>query len=149
MVDPAGFARSQVDERTCVQEMEEHAHVPNILPGPVTWVKRKSSVEHFLLSVTKDGAGLEINQTECPTLVEGFAGGYRYADGQADVETARPQAIKDHYSHVHDGFQYLCYGALENLDISAQDLDIPIPQYGFTQGSQPPNKEKNYGRTIK
>jgi len=148
-IDPAGFARSQVDARTCAQEMQEHANIPNINPGPVTWEKRRASVEHFLLSLSKDGAGLEMNFTECPTLIEGFAGGYRYADSTSDIESARPQAIKDHYSHVADAFQYLCYGARENLDTKNQTISIPKPSYSFAPSTVTTTQGNQYGRTIK
>jgi hypothetical protein len=147
-IDPAGFARAQTDARTCAQEMTEHAPIVNLEPGPVTFSRRKSDVEHFLLKIDKDGAGLELDPETTPTLTEGFAGGYRYADAQTDIESAKPEAIKDQFSHPHDAFQYLCHGARAKMSSYGMDVNIPMPQYNFTKESTSKGNH-NYGRTIK
>ena len=130
-IDPAGFQKAQTDARTCAQAMCEAAPILNLEPGPVGMEKRKEVVNHFLLSVDRDGAGLEIDQNGAPVLLEGMAGGYRYADSQSDVESLRPMPIKDQYSHPCDAFQYLCYGALSKKT-SHGLLNIPKPYYGFS-----------------
>lgn len=144
-IDPAGFQRAQTDARTCAQEMEESAGIVNIEPGPVGWEKRKSSVEHFLLYIDKDGAGLQLDFEGCPILIQGFDGGYRYADSQGKVESVKPQALKDKFSHPHDALQYLCWGATQNMD--NVQIDIPIPTYGFTK-TENSRELNNYGRKI-
>lgn len=141
-VDPAGFQRAQTDLRTCVQEMSESAPIYNIEPGPINFTQRKGAVEHFLLYIDKDGAGLEINQEDAPTLVEGFAGGYRYADSQSDVESKKPEPIKDAYSHPHDAFQYLCYGATQHTNTSLNNINIPTPTYSFIKHTEPQHRKE-------
>ncbi len=147
-IDPAGFQRAQTDMRTCAQEMQDHAPIYNVEPGPVTFSKRKASVESFLLHIEKAGAGLELDPENCPTLLEGFAGGYRYADAQSDIETSKPTPIKDHHSHPHDAFQYLAYGARENSSLAGLNLDIARPYYSFAKEERP-TQELDYGRTHK
>jgi hypothetical protein len=146
-IDPAGFQRAQTDARTCAQEMTESAPIVNLEPGPVVMTKRKGSVEHFLLYIDKDGSGMELDPEHTPTLTDGFAGGYRYADSQTDVESSKPEPIKDQYSHPHDAFQYLCFGALNKMQSYGQDITIPAPAYSFTKDTTP--RGNNYGRIIK
>lgn len=142
-IDPAGFQRAQTDARTCAQEMSE-AGCKHIEPGPVAWEKRKSAVEHFLIYVDKEGAGLEINEERCPLIVEGFRGAYRYADSQSEVESQKPRPIKNAWSHPHDALQYLAYGSQQlNTQITT---NIPIPTYGFQKESA--QGRLNYGRKL-
>jgi len=127
-VDPAGFQRAQTDERTCVMEISD-AGCLNIEAGPVDWETRRSSVESFLIYIDKDSAGLEIDESNCPLLVEGFKGAYRYADSQNKIETTKPRPIKNIWSHPHDALQYLCFGARQKTNQII--MHIPTPQYSF------------------
>lgn len=138
-IDPAGFQRTQTDARTCAQEMGESADIVNIEPGPVLWEDRRSAVESFLLHINKDGAGLQLDSNECPILIEGFGGGYRYDDRQSDIESAKVRPIKNKYSHPHDAFQYLAWGATQHSTI--EPINIKTPTYGFTHPG-----ETTYGR---
>lgn len=134
-IDPAGFNRNENDERTCALEMQEIAPGIQLEPGPVAWERRREAVEHYLLSISRDGAGLEIDAQACPVLVEGFKGGYRYPDKMTEVEALKPRPIKNAYSHPHDALQYLADGArskAEQHDIT----HIPAPQYNFNHTSR-------------
>lgn len=144
-IDPAGFQRAQTDARTCAQEMEESAHIVNIEPGPVLWEQRRTSVEHFLLYIDKDGAGLQLSQQNCPMLIEGFNGGYRYADKQAEVESIKPQPVKDKFSHPQDALQYLAWGASQHS--TNTKITIAEPSYSFTRGDGQ-KMPHNYGRIV-
>lgn len=150
-IDPAGFQRAQTNAQTCAREMTEHAPIVNIAPGAPgdnAFEPRRAAVEHFLLTMDKDSAGLELDPNNCPTLIEGFAGGYRYADSQSDVESIKPMPIKDAYSHPADGCQYLCYGAKSKMNSYGRAIDIPPPRYAFTKESSPKGNTE-YGRTYK
>jgi hypothetical protein len=147
-IDPAGFQRAQTDMRTCAQELEESCGFKHIQPGPVTWESRRSSVEHFLMQISRDAAGLEVNESTCPLIIEGFSGGYRYSDSQSDVESNQPRPIKNHYSHPHDALQYLAHGALQNIPDMVSQISIPAPAYSFA----PTTTQQgvlNYGRRLK
>lgn len=149
-IDPAGFQRAQTDARTCAQEMSESAGIRNINAGPVNWETRRSSVEHFLLYIDKDGAGLELSPDTNPALIQGFAGGYKYPDSQTDIESGRPTPVKNSYSHPHDGLQYVAWGALQLID-KTPTINIPTPTYSFakTETERTAPKDYNYGSTIK
>ena len=129
-VDPAGFQRNQVDARTCVGEMRELG-LRNVRPGPVVWEQRRKGVERFLLHTDRDGPGLIINATECPTLVEGFQGGYRYDERVADIEPTKIRPLKDRHSHIQDACQYVASGAILQ---TRHRVDVgEAPSYSFTE----------------
>lgn len=147
-IDPAGFQRQQTDARTCAMEMEA-VGVKNITPGPVDWETRRSSVEKWLLYIDRDGAGLELDATQCSTLISGFSGGYRYNDKVNDLEPNKVMPLKNHFSHAHDALQYLCWGASQKI-IDPSLLNIPVPRYEFQKHNEPKNNRgKKNERTNK
>jgi hypothetical protein len=127
-IDPAGFQRSQVDERTCAAALRE-AGFARTEPGPIDFEARRQSVEYFMLRQTRDGSAFLLDPNRTATLIEGFAGGYRYADGETDRQSAKLRPLKDRYSHPHDALQYLAAGARGKL--ASYRIDIPPPHYGF------------------
>jgi len=126
-IDPAGLGKSQVDEVTCAQEMSRT--FSRIFPGPVDFEARKQAVEEFLIRNTRKGAALLIDETGCPTLIEGFAGGYQYNESTQEIQPDRARPLKNRYSHPHDALQYLCDGAAGKMrHYNFHDED---PSYGF------------------
>lgn len=130
-IDPAGLQQAQTDQRTCAGVMAAQG-LKNIFPGPVDWETRRKSVEHFLISHTKEGAGLQLFAPHCPKLTKGFAGAYRYPEKYAQIEPGKPRPIKDEYSHPHDALQYLAGGAVALLKKTGTLGKIPAPSYGNT-----------------
>jgi len=137
-VDPAGFTRKDTDEKSCVDVLrycgdirhpERKIGFKKILPGPVNWEPRRKAVEDYLISIYGEGPGLHIDEAACPVLVEGFGGGYRYPEKASEVQPANPAPIKNKYSHIHDGLQYVCAGATALR--RSYGLKIPTPQYDF------------------
>jgi hypothetical protein len=131
-IDPAGFQRSQVDERTCSQALRE-AGFKNLQPGPIDFESRKQAVEYFLCKQTAGQSCLLIDQQNCPTIIDGFAGGYRFNDSELERQSTKLRPVKDHYSHPHDALQYVAGGARGKLTTTL--TKIPSPQYGFTKGA--------------
>lgn len=131
-IDPAGFQRSQVDERTCAQALRE-AGFERIEPGPIDFEARKQAVEYFMLRQTRDGSAFQLDPQHTPTLTEGFTGGYRYAEGETERQSTKLRPIKDRYSHPHDALQGLAAGARGKL--TQTHINIPRPQYGFLKGT--------------
>ena len=134
-IDPAGLAEAQTDQRTCAQEMASQG-LRNIMPGPTDWETRRKSVEHFLITHTKDGAGLQIYSQHAPKLAKGLAGAYRYPEKYLQIEPGKPRPIKDEYSHPADAFQYLCGGACALLKGTGHTKPIPTPRYSITEGPE-------------
>lgn len=133
--DPAGFQRAQTDARTCVDILRKIGF-KHIRPGPVGWEIRRKGVEDYLTKTYGEGPGIEICEDECPILVEGFTGGYRYPEKAMNIEPSKITPIKNKYSHPHDALQYGCAGATQLR--KSYGLEMPVPTYGF----QVPHKSK-------
>ena len=137
-VDPSGNFRKDTDANTCVIEMQK-AGLKNIIPGDITWEKRRGAVDHFLRKHTGQGPGIIMHEPDCPMLVKGFLGGYHYPESYGETEPSKLRPLKNEFSHVHDGLQYLCGGVKkQNRRMSKE---IPTPKYGFTKGGTDRQKD--------
>jgi hypothetical protein len=127
--DPAGFKKNEITEETYIQALNK-AGFRQLYPGPMTWNKRVDAVTELLTGLVKGQSKFLIYESECPTLVAGFKGGYRYPDSNSSVEPDKPRAVKDIHSHPHDALQYLA-GGLKNYRATNYATKIPTPSYGF------------------
>lgn len=126
--DPAGFQRSQVDEKTCAGVLRA-AGFKRLFPGPVDWEARKKSVEDFLVRMNRGEPGLIVSKDGCPVVIEGFNGGYKYPEKAIEIEPHAIRPVKDKWSHPHDGLQYLCWGASSKAKQSG--IELVAPTYSF------------------
>lgn len=129
--DPAGVAKAQSDETTCFEVLGSFGITP--IPGPVTWELRRQGVEHFLVRQTKSGSCLQVYEADCPVLVRGFRGGYRYPEKVKEVEPTNLRPVKDMHSHPHDAFQYIC-SELQRGGRPGRPSHI-IPSLSYFQGA--------------
>ena len=103
--DPAAANRTQTDERTVVDEFKKHFRVVietnNRLP------LRLDAIDFYASGYTDGFPNLQIDPS-CVDLIRALKGGWRYAvDTKKDtLKGAEPE--KNQYSHVGDGFGYLC-----------------------------------------
>ncbi len=95
--DPAGTARAQTDERTCMEELGK-AGLPTHPARTNAFAARREAVASFL-SRTAHGIPAFLLDPSCTGLRQGFLGGYRFAE-----HSDRPE--KNTYSHLHDALQY-------------------------------------------
>lgn len=136
VADPAGFQRSQTDERTCMQFLAA-AGFKNLSPGPVDWENRRSAVEHFLLGYSKAGPNLLVSETGAPILTQGFAGNYKYPDKTHEIEPLKARPLKNNASHPHDALQYIAYRAKgeqrkqKGYARGRAEGALAAPRYGF------------------
>lgn len=137
-IDPAGLNRNDTDESSCAMTVAKYF---NPTPGPIAWEDRRKAVTSFLLGMTKNGPSFQIYGRECPMLVKGFEGGYRFADKAVDIEPNKLRPIKDHYSHPHDALQYLC--SLVRDTQHRLRKAIPRPAYTLNTDVKEPSR---YGR---
>ena len=135
-IDPAGFKKAESDETTCANELAQYWDVK---PGEMTLVKRLSSVEYYLNKTSKGQPCFRISIPNCPVLVRGFLGGYRYPE----KNMGDPKPLKDEHSHSADALQMITSRIrLLTKQISAK---IPSQQY-FRQETNDGRKEKRvYG----
>jgi hypothetical protein len=142
--DPAGLKKNEITEQTYVQEMIKHGF-RQVRPGPMTIPKRVEAVTDFLIGLTCGEPKIQIYEKDCPIIVSGFKGGYRYPDRILDSEPDTAKPLKDLHSHPHDAVQYLC-GGLKFYRKENYDFHIPTPQYGFQKHDVTPSPRKTYGR---
>lgn len=124
-IDPAGFQRKDTDETTCAQILVGQGLAPR--PGPVAFEARRKAVEGLLTGITKKGPNFIIDLAECPVLVRGFRGGYRYPEKSFEIEPSKWRPIKDEHSHPHDALQYIAAG-VKTL-ARTKTLNVPTPTY--------------------
>lgn len=128
--DPAAFQKNAVTEETYLQRMMLGGF-KQVRPGPMTWKKRVDGVTEYLVGLVAGKPKILIYEPDCPTLVAGFKGGFRYPDKTTEVEPDKVRPIKDIHSHPHDGLQYLCGGlksyASENYNIEINPPCVWIP----------------------
>ncbi len=139
-IDPAGLQRMQTDETTCAQHMAE-AGIRNIFPGAIDWETRRSSVENFLIKFMRRGTEVmpcfQIDLAGCPTVVQGFTGGYQYPEKTLEIEPDKIRPLKNKFSHPHDGLQYLCSMVSSLVRPGfGETVDIPAPSYDYGQVSR-------------
>ncbi len=131
-IDPAGNQRAQSDMSTCAAVLIKKGLNP--YPGPVTWEKRRSGVEYFLTRQSKAGPRFTIDLAECPVLVRGFEGGYRYNEKAFEIEPNKARPLKDEHSHPHDALQYICSAIIDWKP--NRPSNIPRPSYSFSKSAK-------------
>ena len=127
--DPAGLKKNEVTEETYLAELIKGGF-KQIRPGAMTWKKRVESVVEYLIGLTKGESKILVCERECPILVAGLKGGFRYPDEVANKEPDKLKPVKDIHSHPNDALQYLCSG-LKSYRRENYDYEIPAPTYGF------------------
>lgn len=113
--DPAGVQRSQTDERTCFQLLEEYGF--NAQPAETNnSMARLEAVRWWLSRLVGKGQPAMLISPHCKTLIKGYETGYSYRQLNVSGEekyTETPD--KNRYSHPHDANQYLCLGAMPTM----------------------------------
>jgi len=133
IVDPAGFQRSQTDERSCVMIMGQSPWFIKPIPGIQSPGTRRGKVVEFLQRNVR-GEPAFLVSPNCKTIINGFDGGYHYAYTRAGPLRETPE--KNSYSHPHDALQYICTRVLEVNLSDSPALPIKQPSYGFSRGNQ-------------
>lgn len=108
--DPAGFVKSQNDERTYAEILK--AEGINIRPSPVMRLKpRLEACNSLFMRNTIGGVPAVVISPACKMLVNGFNGGYKFKQIQASGEARyHEEPEKNKFSHVQDAYQYLVCG---------------------------------------
>jgi hypothetical protein len=127
-MDPTGFNRRDVDERTYASVWDKKFKPQ---PGENQWEKRRSAVERWLVKFRKGDPCFRVDLAKCPILAEGFGGGYRYPDGTKDLEPTKIRPIKDKYSQPHDALQY-GLTLLDNVR-KLKGRPVPKPSYAWSK----------------
>ncbi len=122
--DPAGNFRSQTDEVTAYDIIEEEfPEAVAVEPASSNSIqKRIDAVNNRLMQNT-----ILINKN-CKYLRKGFMGMYRFRRLQTSAERYSDLPEKNEYSHIHDALQYACMYANE-YDIKSSYNEIKSKSY--------------------
>lgn len=107
--DPQGWAKSDVSDKTRVQVLNQFgvkASKGEVYAVPRTDITRRA------LAVRDDGRPGLIFHPRCRTLVDAFAGAYRYPEPRPDLpEAVANTPLKDgYYDHLANAIEYLVTG---------------------------------------
>lgn len=105
--DPAGWTRSQTDERSCHDVLKE-AGLKAVPARTNTIVARVAAVDTQLLRQVDGGPGHLIDPGATP-LIRALRGGYRYKIKKNGEVEDTPE--KNEHSHIADAHQYACLHA--------------------------------------
>lgn len=106
--DPAGRQRSSIYEETTFDVMKRMGFMA--FPAPTNDLDpRLRAIEAFLLAQRDGGPAMIIDEENCPTIIRGLSGGYRY--GKTRAGQRKPTPDKNAYSHVIDALQYAALAA--------------------------------------
>lgn len=103
VLDPACFQRSQVDEKTIAQAVQNRGF--RVIKATTNDPERRIDAVEGLLARQIDGGPAFLIDPSCTHIANGFEWGYRYK--KATSATGQMMPEKNHFSHVHDGVQYL------------------------------------------
>ena len=125
--DPAGRSRSQTDEKSCMDILAGKGIYCREAPTN-EFIPRRESVARKLTRSYKGRPHLLIDP-RCRRLVDGFSGGYRYAErGNTGTFGERPD--KNQYSHVHDALQYCALDLFGYADFNPREWTEPLKIQG-------------------
>jgi len=100
--DPAGWQRSQVDKRSCIDVLAGFGIYP--APGVVSFESRRVTVARLLTTI-RNGAPMLQFMPNCTMIIEGFNGAYQFAEiGRTGMFKNIPE--KNAWSHPVDALTY-------------------------------------------
>ena len=111
--DPAGAARAQTDERTCLEIVRQYARIECHSAPTNEFTVRREAVAGTLNRMVDGKPGFLLSPT-CKVLRKGFAGGYHYKRVKVTGDDRfHDKPDKNSFSHPHDALQYLLSGGGE------------------------------------
>jgi hypothetical protein len=126
--DPTGKNRTPTDADTCRSVLKRRGFV---FAGEVTndFDRRRRAVIRPLQRLIGREPGLIVDPS-CVRLIAGFNGGYQFDRVRNDMGAAKYKDVplKNEFSHIHEGLQYGCLGALEpegGLSEGARQRELP------------------------
>ena len=122
--DPAVVQRSQTDEKSVLQILEEELQIKVHPAYSNTLADRIDAVDNYLSRLTEVGPAYLVDPS-CKVLINGFTAGYRYSRNTKGVTSASPE--KNKYSHPHDANQYMCMAFFKPLPASPLSTRARVP----------------------
>ena len=126
-IDPAGQGRDPSNEGTCALILDSKGLT--CIPGAISFEERRKAIDHFLTQFDKDGPGMLFDAQNCPVLIRGMEGGYRYPESVLGREPMQLRPLKDEHSHPQDALQYIATGVSMKR---RHAIGARMPQIGFS-----------------
>jgi hypothetical protein len=117
--DPAGWTKSQTDEKSCVDILHANGIYPR--QGAVTFTKRKEAIQGILRKASGGRAQILIDP-RCSMIIEGFEGAYKY-EQIGETGRYKPVVEKNAWSHVMNALEYVVAGVFVAGESSNDDED--------------------------
>ena len=128
--DPTGGSqRSQIDENETCSMIMSNAGYP-MEPSDNNWMLRREITKQRFEWSPGGRPGILISRQDCPILVEGLLGGYRYPMMSSGIHGSSP--IKNEFSHLQDALQmvlvgeFSAYSGLTNKDELSKRNEITL-----------------------
>jgi hypothetical protein len=102
-LDPAGFSRSSLDEKTLAQAVQRRGF--GVVKASTNSPEKRISAVESLLSRQIDGGPGFLIDPSCKYLINCFEWAYRFRKTQSGQATLTPE--KNHASNLSDSCQYL------------------------------------------
>ena len=131
VADPAGEQRSQVDARTCIQELNDNG-IHTVAAITNSFGERRQAVIDFLTKrVENDKPGL-ILDPKAEMTRKGFIGGYMFERvAVVGQERYKDMPLKNKYSHIMDALQYLALYANNSVATARKEQLRPQEVVSF------------------
>lgn len=122
--DPAGWAKAQTDEKTCVAILQEVFGMDApILPGAISFEARRAAMCELLSTLSGGQTGYLVSP-DCTMTIEGLGGAYRYKQsGEGMTLHVLRIPDKNAWSHVVEALQYVVTGVLGTAGSRRSDYD--------------------------
>ena len=145
--DPAGVSGQDNDDRSCFDLLEGKGI--DIQASTNNLRTRLESMRKGLDTLIDGEPAVVVDTANCPTLAEGFQGGYKYKKllDAAGTDRYQPEPLKDEYSHPHDAAQYIAIRVFGDyvMGLSSHVSELPASvesagARGYRPESDPWNK---------
>jgi len=123
--DPAGGARAESDETTCLQELERLG-IPTDPAPSNNFIARREALAGYMTKLVDGQPGFLISPTKAPRTRKGLMGRYRYRKmrlSTGDRYTDKPE--KNEYSHPCEAAQYAALASQGPITMKPERPGMP------------------------
>lgn len=128
IMDPACWARSQVDEKTIADAVTTRGF--KVAKAPTNDLERRIQAVSHMLTLQVDGQPGLLISSECRHLANSLDYGHRYKNNRDGSSTDKVE--KNHFSHIGDALQYLClHTDTRAYDIKPRPRKREVKRHGY------------------
>ena len=118
--DPAGLQANDKSEKSSVAICKDHGFIIKCSPnGPLTGYRARKEIIERKLSTIENDKPLHMIDTRCKTIIEGYLGGYHYAEENAErpINSRYEEPFHDDfYSHLMNTEEYVAVNVFRPVE---------------------------------